>query len=178
MPGRKSKSLAVLLCCLVLLAAGCKKRAVQAAPPAVVLPPIERVSPPPELLPPEPPAATEPEPAKMEPAPARRAPARAPAPPPPAPEPARPPTPQLSPRLTPAQQAEFERNTQAAISTAERNMRAADGKRLNAWQMDLLEKIRGFLAQSREAVRAADWIRALNLADKARTLSVELMNSL
>jgi len=178
MPGLKSKSLAVLLCCLVLLAAGCRKRAVQAAPPAVVLPPIERVSPPPELLPPEPPATTEPEPAKMDPAPARRAPAKAPAPQPAAPEPARPATPQLSSRLSPAEQAEYARHTKAAISAAEQNMRAADGKRLNALQVDLLEKIRGFLAQSREAVRAADWIRALNLADKARTLSVELVNSL
>ncbi len=64
------------------------------------------------------------------------------------------------------------------ISLAERNLRAASGKQLNAAQLDLLEKIRGFLVQAREASRAGDWLRARNLAQKAQVLSNELVNSL
>ena len=57
-------------------------------------------------------------------------------------------------------------------------MQATYGKQLNAVQNDLLEKVRGFLGQAREAARAGDWQRALNLAEKAQVLSVELVNSL
>jgi hypothetical protein len=84
----------------------------------------------------------------------------------------------MSPRLSPAEMAELERKTNAAISAAEKNMQTTFGKQLNATQNDLLEKIRGFLGQAREAARAGDWQRALNLAEKAQVLSVELVNSL
>jgi hypothetical protein len=53
----------------------------------------------------------------------------------------------------------------------------AVGKRLSAAQKDLTEKIRGFLAQAHDAIRAGDWVRALNLAEKARVLSDELVKS-
>jgi hypothetical protein len=41
-----------------------------------------------------------------------------------------------------------------------------------------VEKISGFLSQAHEAILADDWVRAENLADKARVLSNELVKSL
>jgi len=52
------------------------------------------------------------------------------------------------------------------------------GRQLNPTQSDLVEKIRGFLRQAREAIRDSDWLRAKNLAQKAQVLSAELINSL
>jgi hypothetical protein len=57
-------------------------------------------------------------------------------------------------------------------------LQAAAGKKLNAAQKDLVEKINGFLGQAREAIVAGDWVRAKNLAEKARVLSDELVKSL
>lgn len=84
----------------------------------------------------------------------------------------------MSPRLSPAELAAYEKKTNATIAAAEKNMQTAYGKQMNATQNDMLEKIRGFLGQAREALRAGDWQRAYNLAEKARVLSVELVNSL
>ena len=60
---------------------------------------------------------------------------------------------------------------------AEENLQKAGGRQLNAAQKDLTEKISGFLAQAHEAILADDWVRAQTLAEKARVLSVELVNS-
>jgi hypothetical protein len=49
---------------------------------------------------------------------------------------------------------------------------------LSAAQQDLVEKIRSFVSQSRDASKSGDWARAQNLAQKARLLSIELLNSL
>ncbi len=54
----------------------------------------------------------------------------------------------------------------------------AYGKTLSAAQSDLVEKIHAFLGQAREALRASDWVRARNLAQKAKVLSIELAGSL
>ncbi len=88
------------------------------------------------------------------------------------------PAPKISPRLSPAEQAELERKTKEAITTAERNLEKSFGKKLSETQHDMVQKIRGFLAQSREAIQAHDWTRAWTLAEKARVLSVELVASL
>ena len=62
-------------------------------------------------------------------------------------------------------------------TTAEKNLQETSGKQLNAAQQDLVGKIRSFLAQSRDASKDGDWARAQNLAQKARLLSAELINS-
>ncbi len=90
----------------------------------------------------------------------------------------RPTTPQLSPRMSPQEQAAAEKQTREDIGAAERNLRSALGRQLNPTQSDLVEKIRGFLGQAREAIRDSDWLRAKNLAQKAQVLSAELINSL
>ena len=69
------------------------------------------------------------------------------------------------------------KNTTANITTAEQNLQLANGKQLSAAQKDLTEKIKGFLSQSHEAIMADDWVRAQNLAEKARVLSAELVKS-
>ena len=68
-------------------------------------------------------------------------------------------------------------NTTGNLTQAEQNLQQASGKTLNAAQKDLTEKIRAFLAQAHEAILADDWVRAQNLAEKARVLSAELVKS-
>jgi len=180
-------ALAVVLLGVALFASGCKKRTVQAAPPVVVAQPAP-AQPQPEAKQPE----VKSEPAPTTPAPTPIAPASKPtsprvttpvkpAPTPPletAPATPKVAPPQISPRLSPAEVAEYQKKTEEAIAAAERNLQRSYGRQLNAAQTDLAEKIRGFLAQAHEASRAADWIRARNLAEKAQVLSVELVNSL
>lgn len=174
-------AIALLLCALALGTSGCRKRRVHAAPPAIIpAPPVEPAPEPkpapkpetkPETVPAPPPAVSVP--------PAKHAPVKPhPAPPvEPAPEP-KPAPPHLSPRLSPEEQVEAERRTNRDIAQAEQNLQVAYGRTLNSAQQDLVEKIRGFIGQAREAMRASDWVRARNLAQKAQVLSVELVNSL
>ena len=92
--------------------------------------------------------------------------------------PSRPPAPQISPQLSADDQAAYQRRTSDDIAAAEKNLQSAEGKQLSAAQQDLVEKIRSFLSQSRDATKSGDLTRAQNLAQKARLLSVELVNSL
>jgi hypothetical protein len=85
---------------------------------------------------------------------------------------------QIAPELSPKDQAAAVRTTTDDIRVAERNLQVAYGRQLNASQNDLVGKIAGFLAQAHEAIRAGDWVRAQNLAQKAQVLSVELVKSL
>ncbi|MGB8835434.1 MAG: hypothetical protein WCC67_01735, partial [Candidatus Acidiferrales bacterium] len=96
----------------------------------------------------------------------------------PAEQPARMPAPQISPQLSPGDQASLERKTQDDINTAQNNLQRSSGRVLSAAQHDLVDKIQSFLSQSQEASKAGDWARAQNLSQKARLLSVELVDSL
>ena len=93
----------------------------------------------------------------------------------PAPRPA---PPQITLRMSPAEEAEQKSQTQKSIAEAEANLRRTAGKQLNDTQRDMVEKIQNFLAQAREASEVPDWNRARILAEKARLLSTELVNSL
>ncbi len=174
MPSHKI-ALALLLAA-TLAVSGCKKRTVHAATPAPPpAPPAESV---PTLEPkPETPPAPSPSPASS-PSSAPVSPPAKPATTKPRPDPAKPAPPQISPGLSPQQQAEAEHATKEDINVAERNLQAVYGRQLNAAQHDLVEKIHGFLGQAHEAMRASDWVRARNLAQKAHVLSTELLNSL
>jgi hypothetical protein len=90
-------------------------------------------------------------------------------------------SPQISPVLTSADQQRLTRLATDQIRLAERNLQVAAqlaaGRRLNSAQDDLDGKVRGFLAQAHEAVRANDWVRAQSLAEKAQVLSAELVKS-
>lgn len=93
-------------------------------------------------------------------------------------QPAHPPAPQISPQISPGDQASYERKINDDLSVAEKNLEQAKNKPLSAGQQDLAEKIRSFVAQSRDASKTGDWARAQNLAQKARLLSDELVGSL
>ncbi len=85
--------------------------------------------------------------------------------------------PRISPQYSPEEEARFRRQTTASIAKAERNLQRMNGRKLNATQSDMVEKIRGFLSQAQEAIQANDWFRAQNLASKAEVLSEELIRS-
>jgi hypothetical protein len=175
-----------LLCAACAGMAGCAgKHIVKAAPPSVSAPPpdLSAPMPVPEAPPPvdtaEEPAPEVPLPSPAPaPVPARRtiAPRR-----PPVeaadPAPAKPAAPQISPQLSARDLDATKRNTTGNITTAEQNLQMASGKQLSPAQKDLTEKIKGFLTQSHEAIMADDWVRAQNLAEKARVLSAELVKS-
>jgi hypothetical protein len=198
MPSRARKSqiaALTLTCVLSLTLGGCASKSVRAAapinaPPVVTAadrpmnvapdtdaaPPVETVAAPPTL-----PATTAAPPQPVATSPAKPAPPRKPAEQPAAEaetETPHVPAPQISPQLSPGDQAAYERKTGDDISVAEKNLEQTSGKQLSAAQQDLTEKIRSFLTQSREASKGGDWARAQNLAQKARLLSAELINSL
>jgi len=181
---RKIQLLA-LLCAATAGLVGCaSKHIVRAAPPSVSTPPPEETAPMP-LPETPPPVSTTEEPAPEVPSPVpppvpgkRPAAPRRPAPAETAdPSPAKPAPPQISPQLSARDLAATKKNTTDNIMTAERNLQSASGKQLSAAQKDLVEKIRGFLNQSHEAIKSDDWVRAQSLAEKARVLSAELVKS-
>jgi DedD protein len=201
MPSRNLNAralLALVVSGISLLSIGCGEKKVQAATPVSAPPakaPIE--TPPPSTTAPDttamPPVAAQtpaPDiPVSSSTPPPIVAPAAKPAPKPqkPAPEPepssvaedhARPPAPQISPQLSESDKANYQRGTAEDIEVAKKNLNQAKGKRLNAQQADLTDKIRSFLDQSSNAAKEGDLARAKNLAQKARLLSVELVNSL
>ena len=178
---------ALALSALVLCATGCQRNIVKASPPSVSTPPPTESTPPvaaptePQTTTAPPPtAAPEPPPSSApQPAPAHHKPAAPAATGPESPsENTRPAAPVISPELTPQAQATDEQRTNADIAHAEQNLQSAESKELDAAQHDLVEKVRDFLAQAHEAIHAEDWVRASNLAEKARVLSDELAKSL
>jgi hypothetical protein len=181
---RKIQLLALLLAVSAGLAGCASKHIVRASPPSVSTPPPEETAPmpapatPPRVSTTEEPAPEMPSPAPP-PAPGKRPAApRRPSPTETAdPAPAKPAPPQISPQLSPRDLDATKKNTTSNITAAEQNLQLANGKLLSASQKDLTEKIRGFLGQSHEAIVADDWVRAQNLAEKARVLSAELVKS-
>jgi hypothetical protein len=201
MPSRKTESAllaAFFLSGLSFSVAGCNRTSVKAAAPVAAAPapstadskPITNVAPDTDALPPVETVAPPPTPAATTAAPLPVEPAHTKPHPPPhrqpsevssdtqAEQPARTPPPQISPQLSPGDQASMRRSTGVDAEVAQKNLQQANGKVLNAAQQDLQEKIRSFLAQSEEAGKAGDWSRAQTLAQKARLLSVELVDSL
>lgn len=176
---------------LSLLTAGCAQQRVRAASPATApLPPsAERpmnVAPDTNATPPESPVPQAPVVASSSASPVQIVPAEPLAPRKPGgesaeavPQPsAHPAAPQISPQISPGDQAAYERRTNDDVSVTQKNLDMARGKQLSAAQRDMIEKIRSFVSQSRGASKDGDWARAQNLAQKARLLSAELINSL
>jgi hypothetical protein len=83
--------------------------------------------------------------------------------------------PQLVPQLTAEETAGAQQQTNQSLTIAEKNLESARGKRLNAAELDLVSKIKGFLKDAREAAQSADWARARSLSKKAEVLSQELV---
>ncbi len=192
-------ALALLACVLSLVTAGCEGKNVHASVPAAApasapaqadrpmttapdtdaTPPTEVAATPPPPIPAPPPSS-----------PSVAIPATTPVPAPRRPSEAqssgegdsesatRKPALQITPELSPGDQASYERKTADDLAVAEKNLGQANGKQLSAAQQDLVAKITSFASESRDASKSGDWARAQNLAQKARLLSVELLNSL
>lgn len=92
--------------------------------------------------------------------------------------PSHPPAPRIAPQISRGDQQASQRRIDDDLAVAQKNLQSSGGRQLNAAQQDLVDKIRGFLDQSREAGKEGDWARSENLAQKARLLSIELINSL
>ncbi len=88
------------------------------------------------------------------------------------------PAPQILPQISVADQAAYEQKTNENLAGAEKNLQTASGHSLNSAQNDLVEKIKVFMDQARDAAKESDLARAQNLSQKAYLLSVELVNSL
>lgn len=178
---RHSRRDIFLACLLALAASGCARRKVIAAPPSANAP----ASAEPAARPAEGAAETKPNPAPLPsapptlvvPPPRANAPARPNVVGPPAGETSapRPAAPQISPRLSAEEQAQYRRETSEAIVAAEKDLQSLSGKRVTTNERDLIEKIRGFLAQAHEGLADADLVRARTLAQKALVLSAELV---
>jgi hypothetical protein len=150
-------------------------RPMNTAPDTDATPPIEITTTPPSVA-----VASAPPPVSIpaaKPVPAPRKPAEQPVIGAAAEPPARAPAPQISPQLSPGDRASYERKTREDLAAAEKNVQRANGKQLNASQQDMVEKVRSFLAEARDASKSGDWARAQNLALKARLISIELVNS-
>src|SRR3981081_395823 len=183
----RRRELVGLLIAATFAATGCgSKHVVRAAPPSVSTPPRQEITPMPAPVTPAPaetkseePAPEVPPPTPPPEVPKRPAPRPRPAQPESAdPAPAKPGPLQISPQLSAKDLEAAKSNTTSNMMAADKNLQAAAGKQLNAAQKDLVEKINGFLGQAHEAIVADDWMRAQNLAEKARVLSNELVKSL
>lgn len=86
--------------------------------------------------------------------------------------------PLIAPDLSTEQLNAAKSETQHSLDVAESNLTQTKGKKLNTAQEDVVSKIRGFIESSREAMKASDWLRARNLANKAEVLSRELAANL
>ena len=86
--------------------------------------------------------------------------------------------PTIALQVTPQESAVAQQQTKQSLGIAEKNLKSARGKNLNAAQSDLVSKITGFIKDAREAAQIADWSRARSLAKKAQVLSEELASSL
>jgi hypothetical protein len=90
----------------------------------------------------------------------------------------RPQPPVITPQLSPSDQAATQRQIQDDSAAATKNLQTVSGHQLNATQQDMVGKVREALAQASDAAKDSDWVRAQNLAHKARSLSEDLMGSL
>ncbi len=198
MPSRNLKSFecfALAICALSLIVSGCARNTAKSSPPVAAVPapaeskPITNIAPDTNALPPvetvtppasnTPPVATE---IPVTPTHTKPSPPRKPAPEPAADnsaseQPAKTPAPQIVPQISAGDQQSYERKTRDDMAVAQQNLDQANGKQLSAAQSDLVQKIQSFLAQSRDAAKSGDWARASVLSQKARLLSVELVES-
>lgn len=86
----------------------------------------------------------------------------------------KPEAPLIAPELSLEEAAEAERQTNQSLAEAQRGLDAVRGRTLRASELDLVSKVRGFMSEAKDAVRAGDWTRARNLAQKAQVLAQQV----
>lgn len=85
--------------------------------------------------------------------------------------------PPIAPELSPSDQATRQRQVEDDSAVANRNLQLVNNKPLSAPQQDLVDHIREALNQATDASKEGDWVRAQNLAHRARSLSEALVQS-
>jgi hypothetical protein len=89
----------------------------------------------------------------------------------------KPEAPRISPQLSPEVKNQAQGSAEADLRAAQQSLDSTAGRKLNANQKDLSDKINGFIKQAREAITEEDWLRAQSLAQKARVLGDQLTHS-
>lgn len=84
------------------------------------------------------------------------------------------PPPKLSPQVGRDEENQLKQDAEAKIKGAERIFEQLDKKALAADQQEILSTIRSFLSKAKQALSTKDFVRALNLADKAHFLAEDL----
>ena len=77
----------------------------------------------------------------------------------------------LSPRIGEVETDRLKKEAESRIETTEQIVSRIDGKKLAMNQQATLLTIQNFLVKAKEALVAKDFIRASNLADKAKVLA-------
>lgn len=103
-----------------------------------------------------------------------------PAPPEPSPVKEEAPSPprKLSPQVGREEENQLKQEVETKIKGAERLVKQIDEKALALDQQELLSTARNFLSKAKEALSTKDFVRALNLADKAQVLAEDLSRTL
>lgn len=81
---------------------------------------------------------------------------------------------QLSPGVSADQASHQRQSTDLLLSTTESNLKAAEGRQLNANQQELVNQVHEYIKQAKASADTGDLHRAHNLAFKAKLLSDEL----
>lgn len=89
-----------------------------------------------------------------------------------------PPPPLLSPQVGHEEEDRLKQEAKARIDGAEQIVRQIDQKKLAKEQQETLLTIQSFLFKAKEALSIKDFLRAFNLADKAKILADELVSAL
>ena len=186
-----AKLLSVCLLALSLGAAGCMRLSARSAP---TTPPLDVPAPPPRVV--ETAATTDAPPpgtlidAPAGGAPSSRRPASRPEPPKPEPQkpepppvaelPPAPPEPARTPPVTtlqttpPEREAELEAVIRDMLQRASTNLNRVDYRRLNADAKAQYDQAKRFATQAEDALKAKNLVFAVNLADKAANIAVQL----
>ncbi len=86
------------------------------------------------------------------------------------------PAPKIAPELSPTDQAAKQKQIEDDSAVANRNLQLVQDRQLSPTQQDLKEKVGEFLSEATLATKNGDWVRAQNLAHRARLLSESLVN--
>ena len=88
-----------------------------------------------------------------------------------------PPPPVLSSQVGREEEEQLRQKAEDRIRGAEYMVGQIDAKKLVTDQQEILTTIRSFLSKAKEALAIKDFLRASNLADKAKTLAEELLRT-
>jgi len=85
--------------------------------------------------------------------------------------------PTIAPEVATEEVVQAKAETEHNLELAEKNMTLTQGRKLNATQEDLANKVRGFADSARDAMRSGDWVKAKILSGKAEVLAEQLVAS-